>query len=133
MENKINNQFDKLIDLIENIKIGSELSLARINEFKDTVGILIELYNDNILEIKQNTNNKKELEINSFVIFDEESCTKDEYDKYYKELFPLGKMFVYLGEIKHTDGQCILCDLNTGKITGMCHTENFREAIEDEY
>lgn len=84
------------------------------------------------LKLNKKTSNKKELEINSFVVFDEESCTKEHYEKYYKEHFPLGKPFVYLGDIKHTKGHCILCDLDTGKIIGMYHTKNLREVTEDE-
>lgn len=70
--------------------------------------------------------------INSFVVFDENSCSKEDYEQYYKDIFPLGKLFVYLGEIKQIDEHCILCDLDNGKIIGMYHTDNFREATEDE-
>ena len=72
------------------------------------------------------------LKKNLLVTFDEKSCSQEEYEQYYKPLFPIGKLYVYLGEIKQAKGHCILCDLDTGKIIGMCHTENFREATEDE-
>jgi len=72
------------------------------------------------------------LKINSFVVFDENSTSKENYEKYYKDIFPLDKLFVYLGEIKQAKGHCILCDLDTGKIIGVYHIENFREATEDE-
>lgn len=72
------------------------------------------------------------LEINSFVVFDTDSISKDLYEEYFKDIFPKGKLFVYLGEIKQAPGHCILCDLDTGKITGMYHTVNFREATDDE-
>jgi hypothetical protein len=72
------------------------------------------------------------LKRNSFVVFDENSCSKEDYEKYYKTLFPTGKLFVYMGEIRQAKGHCILCDLDTGKIVGMYHTENFREATKDE-
>ena len=69
---------------------------------------------------------------NAYVVFDKTSCSKKDYVKYYKE--PLkNEPFVYLGEVKQCPGHCILADLKTGKILGMYHTENFREATEDEY
>ena len=86
MKNEIEKEIDKLSILIGNIKIGSEISLERINEFKDSVKISRILNNDNI---KQNPIKKQEPEINSFVVFDEESCTKEHYEKYYKERFSL--------------------------------------------
>jgi hypothetical protein len=70
-------------------------------------------------------------EINSFVVFDKNTCNPEHYEKYYRDIFE-GKTFVFLGEIKQCDGHCILADLKTGKILGMYHTENFREATEDE-
>lgn len=70
--------------------------------------------------------------INSFVVWDETSCSKEVYENYYKSTFPFGKLFVFLGEIKQAKGHCILCDLSTGKIIGMYHTDNFREATQDE-
>ena len=69
---------------------------------------------------------------NSFVVIDEKSCSKSDYKRYYKNDFPIGKLFVYLGKIKQAKGHCILCDLDTGKIIGIYHIENFREATEDE-
>lgn len=131
MENKIEEYFDKLIQLIHND--AAYLRYETYFDLKDTIDNLRKLYNDSMFEIKQKTSNKKELEINSFVVFDEESCTKEEYEKYYKHDFPLGKLFLYLGEIKKTDGQCIICDSFNSKIHTSCFSENFREATEDEY
>lgn len=74
----------------------------------------------------------KKLKINSFVIFDEKSCSKEDYEQYYKSTFPSGKLFVYLGEIKQASGHCILCDLDSGKIIGIYHIGNFREASDGE-
>lgn len=74
----------------------------------------------------------KRIKKNSFVVFDEKSCNEFTYEKYYKELFPLGKLFVFLGEVTQTPGHCVLADLDTGKIIGLYHTENFRTATEDE-
>ncbi len=75
----------------------------------------------------------KPLQINSFVVFDATSCPSEIYHRYYKDIFPLNKLFIFMGEIKQIKGHCILCDLDSGKIIGMFHTENFREATEDEY
>lgn len=72
------------------------------------------------------------LKVNSFVVFDEKSCSKQDYKKYYEKTFPKGKLFVFLGEIKQCTGHCMLADLRSGKILGMYHTDNFREATEDE-
>lgn len=72
------------------------------------------------------------LKINSFVVFNENSCSKEDYEQYYKTIFPIGKLFVYIGEIKQARGHCILCNLDDGKIIGMYHIENFREATDDE-
>lgn len=77
-------------------------------------------------------NHQIDIKKNSFVIFDENSCSTEIYEKYYKDIFPKGKLFVYLGEISQVPGHCILCDLLTGKIIGMYHTDNFRIATEDE-
>lgn len=70
-------------------------------------------------------------EINSYVVFDKDSCWKKNYKKYYKKGFD-GKLFVFLGEIKQCAGHCILTDLSNEKIIGMYHTENFREATQEE-
>lgn len=70
-------------------------------------------------------------EINSYVVFDKKSCSIYDYEKYYKDVFE-GKLFIFLGEIKQCPGHCILTDLQNGKIIGMYHTDNFREATEDE-
>lgn len=69
--------------------------------------------------------------INAFVVFDKRSCSKEDYEKYYEDIFE-GRVFVFLGEIKQCSGHCILLDLKNGKIIGMYHTENFREATQDE-
>lgn len=81
---------------------------------------------------KQIFKTMSKLKINSFVVFDKKSCSKSDYEQYYKKTFPVGKLFVYMGEIKQAKGHCILCDLETGKIIGLYHIENFREATEDE-
>jgi hypothetical protein len=70
--------------------------------------------------------------INSFVVFDKTTVSKKDYEKYYKPIFD-GKLFVFLGEIKQCPDHCILTDLSDGKIIGMYHTENFREANKNEY
>ena len=67
--------------------------------------------------------------INSFIVFDKDSCSSEIYDQYYKEQFE-GKLFVFLGEIPNCPGHCIITDLNIGVIFGVCHTNNFREANE---
>ena len=64
---------------------------------------------------------------NSFVVFDKNSCTKEDYDEFYKETFD-DKIFVFLGEIKQFPGHCILTDLSNGIIIGMYHTRNFIKA-----
>ncbi len=68
---------------------------------------------------------------NSFVVFDKKSCSNEDYIRYYKETFH-ERLFVYLGEVKQAKGHCILADLKSGMIIGLYHTENFREATEDE-
>lgn len=120
---------EEVIDTL--IEVGNGTTDEQLHKACDYLLSLRDLWFDK--RINQNSNKKKELEINTLVVFDEESCTKDDYEKYYKEHFPYRKTFVYLGEIKQVKGHCILCDLNSGKIIGMCHTENFREATEDEY
>ena len=67
----------------------------------------------------------------AFVVFDKESCGTDMYEKHYKEKFE-NKLFIFLGEIPNAPGHCVLADLDTGKIEGMWHTDNFREATEEE-
>ena len=75
---------------------------------------------------------KCKIKRNTLVVFDLESCDESFYGKYFREKFPEGKLFVFLGEIKQAPGHCILTDLSTGLIIGMYHTSNFREATEDE-
>jgi hypothetical protein len=70
--------------------------------------------------------------VNAFVVFDTDSCSTEDYDAYFKAMFPEGKLFVYLGEVKQAPGHCILADLDTGKIIGLYHTDNFREARDYE-
>ena len=70
--------------------------------------------------------------VNSFVVFDQTTCTKDIYDKYLANIFGNNKLFIFLGEIPNARCHCILGDLNTGKIIGIYHTFNFREATENE-
>lgn len=71
------------------------------------------------------------MRINSFVVFDRSSCSIEVYEKYYGKIFG-EKLFVFLGEIPQCPGHCILADLFTGRVIGMYHTENFREATENE-
>jgi len=68
---------------------------------------------------------------NAFVVFDRTTCTDETYEKYYKDLFG-EKLFIFFGEVPQAPGHCILGDLKTGKIIGMYHTNNFREANEEE-
>ena len=67
----------------------------------------------------------------SFVVFDKTTCRIDIYNKYYAETFD-NKLFLFLGEVPNARSHCVLGDLNTGKIIGLYHTCNFREATEDE-
>lgn len=62
------------------------------------------------------------------VVFDLNSCTTEIYEKYYKDKFPIGRLFVMLGEIEQCPMHCVLCDLRTGKIHPMCPIENFKYA-----
>lgn len=74
---------------------------------------------------------KPKIRQNAFVVFDKKSCKRAEYDEYFKDKFE-DSLFVFLGEIPNAPGHCILADLKTGKVEGIYHTENFREATEDE-
>lgn len=67
----------------------------------------------------------------AFVVFDESTCAPGIYEKHYKEAFE-GKLFTFLGEVPNCPGHCILADLSSGQIYGMHHTDNFREATEEE-
>lgn len=67
----------------------------------------------------------------AFVVFEKGSCDSDIYEEHYKEKFE-NKLFIFLGEIPNAPGHCVLADLDTGKIEGMWHTDNFREATEEE-
>lgn len=72
---------------------------------------------------------------NSFVVFDKTTIPENIYKKYYLDKFEnKGKLilFIFLGEIPNAPGHCILSDLTNGKIIGLYHTDNFREATEDE-
>ena len=69
---------------------------------------------------------------NSFVVFDTDSIKREIYEEYFQKMFPEGKLFVFLGEIPNAHGHCILTDLENGLISGMWHTDNFREANENE-
>lgn len=68
----------------------------------------------------------------SMVIFDKTTCSANDWRTYYKETFE-NKIFVFLGTVAQTTEHCILGDLDTGKITGMYHTDNFREATDEEF
>ena len=67
----------------------------------------------------------------AFVKFDQTTCSKEHWDQYYKATFG-EDIFIYLGEVPNCPGHCILADLTSGKVIGMYHTDNFREATEEE-
>ena len=67
----------------------------------------------------------------SYVIFDRNSCSDDVYEEYYKEKFG-SRLYIFLGEVPQCPGHCILADLKNSNIIGIYHTDNFREATEDE-
>ena len=67
----------------------------------------------------------------SLVVFDRESSSEEIYEKYYKDIFG-ERTFIFFGEVPNAPGHCILGEFETGKMIGMFHTENFREATEDE-
>ena len=67
----------------------------------------------------------------AFVKFDQATCPEGVYEQYYKETFG-NKSFIFLGEVPNVPGHCILADLESGKVVGIYHTDNFREATEDE-
>ena len=84
---------------------------------------------------------------NSLVVFDKTTINKEIWTEYYEKEFSyihfsttgsderyFGnlKTFIFLGEVPNAKGHCILGDLETGKILGLYHTENFREANESE-
>jgi len=75
---------------------------------------------------------RKKIRQNALVVFDENSCSKEDYEQYFKNTFPKGELFVFLGEIPNNTEHCILHDFRTGKIIGLYHIWNFREATEDE-
>jgi hypothetical protein len=67
----------------------------------------------------------------AFVKVDINSMPKTIYENHFKET--LGdSLYIFLGEVPNCKSHCILADLNTGKVIGMYHTENFREATEEE-
>lgn len=68
---------------------------------------------------------------NAFVVFDKDSCSEKIYNDFYRKTFE-GKLLTFLGEIPNAPGHCILTDLSDGKIIGMYHTLNFREANDNE-
>lgn len=64
-------------------------------------------------------------------MFDTGSISQDMWDKFYKYEFQ-NKLFIFLGEVPNAPGHCIMANLDSGKIIGLYHTENFREATEEE-
>ena len=78
----------------------------------------------------------KKIRKNAFVVFDKDTISSSIYEEFYAQTFDgethEGKLFIYLGEVPQTPSHCILADLKTGLISGLWHTENFREATEDE-
>lgn len=78
---------------------------------------------------------KNHIRQNSFVVFDKTTIPENIYKEYFLDKFEnKGKsiLFIFLGEIPNVPKHCILGDLNSGKIIGIYHTSNFREATEDE-
>jgi hypothetical protein len=67
----------------------------------------------------------------SFVKFDKNSVPPEIYHMYHEKTFG-DKLFIFLGEVPNCKGHCLLADLSTGKVIGMYHTYNFREATEEE-
>jgi hypothetical protein len=69
--------------------------------------------------------------VNAWVVFDF-STLPNEYHSSYP--FREGINYIFMGEIPNMPGHCIILDPHTGRgkfHTGY-HTENFREAREDE-
>jgi len=78
---------------------------------------------------------KNKIRQNAFVVFDKTSIPIEIYTKYFLSRFENDgklKLFIFLGEVPNARGHCILTDLDNGKIIGLYHTNNFREATEDE-
>jgi hypothetical protein len=73
----------------------------------------------------------KKIRKNAIVVFDKDSLPAEIYMTYYAEKFA-GKTFIFLGKVPNCKGHCILADLISGSIIGMYHTDNFREATQDE-
>lgn len=75
-------------------------------------------------------------EINTLVKIDYDSFITNNtlkwYDEHYQYVFPKDCVFIFMGEIKQMPGHCILCNLETGKITAGYHTDLFVELTEDE-
>ena len=73
----------------------------------------------------------------AWVVFNRERISKEIYNEYYKEDFENEngslKHFVFLGESPQAKGHCFIADIQTGLVSGLHHTEDFREAKEDEY
>ena len=67
----------------------------------------------------------------AFVKFDQTTCSRKDWVQYYEPTFG-NDIFIYLGEVPNCPGHCILADLMSGKVMGMYHTDNFREATEEE-
>jgi len=89
------------------------------------------------IEIVGKPKKKLKPRLNSFVVFDKTTVSEDIYNKYYKQTFEnefngKNELFIFLGEVPNASSHCILADLYTGKILGLYHTYNFREATENE-
>lgn len=67
----------------------------------------------------------------AFVVFDKTTIPENIYNEYYKEKFE-NKLFIFLGEVPNAPSHCVLADLITGKVIGLHHTQNFREATDEE-
>lgn len=73
----------------------------------------------------------------SWVVFKRDNIDKNTWDEYYKPHYEdeYGdlKLFVFLGENPMVKGHCFIADPRTGLMIGMIHTEDLREAKEEEY
>jgi len=73
----------------------------------------------------------------AWVVFDRDTCPEDIYELYFKDKFEHEngslKMFVFLGDSPQIKGHCFIADIETGLVSGLYHTSNFREAVDEEH
>ncbi|MEJ2267729.1 MAG: hypothetical protein P8X70_01495 [Nanoarchaeota archaeon] len=67
----------------------------------------------------------------SLVKFNIQSINDEIYEKYYKDIFELNKIYLFLGECSNTEDHYFIINLKTNKLMGMYHTENFIEISEE--